>query len=52
MDMNKGWGAGGKGGAGWRTTKGRKKWDNCNSIFNKIYFNKEPFQAFRKNVDS
>ena len=23
---------------GWRGIKGRKKWDNCNSIINKIYF--------------
>ena len=27
-------------GAGWRGIKGRKKWDNCNSIINKIYFKK------------
>ena len=25
---------------GWRRIKGRKKWDNCNSIINKIYFKK------------
>ena len=40
MDMNEwGWGgnAGGRGGAGWREIKRRKKWDNCNSIINKIY---------------
>ena len=30
--------AGGSGGAGWRGIKGRKKWDNCNSMINKIYF--------------
>ena len=31
------WGnAGGKGCAGWRGIKGGK-WDNCNSIINKIY---------------
>ena len=24
-------------GAGWRGIKRRKKWDNCNSIINKIY---------------
>ena len=28
------------GGAGWRRIKGRKKWDNCNSIINKIYIKK------------
>ena len=28
---------GGKGVQG-RTSKGKKKWDNCNSIINKIYF--------------
>ena len=28
-----GWG----GGTGWRGIKGRKKWDDCNSIINKIY---------------
>ena len=46
MDMNKGGGEGnavGKGGAGWRGRKERKKWDNCNSIINKIYFKKEKF---------
>ena len=33
------WGnAGGRGGAGRRGIKGRKKWDNCKSIINKIYF--------------
>ena len=26
-----------EGGAGQRGIKGRKKWDNCNSIINKIY---------------
>ena len=30
---------GGRGGAGWRGVKGGK-WDNCNSIINKIYFKK------------
>ena len=29
--------AGGRWGAGWRGIKGRKKWDNCNNIINKIY---------------
>ena len=29
--------AGGKGSAGQRGIKGRKKWDNCNSIINKIH---------------
>ena len=28
---------GGRVGTGWRGIKGRKKWDNCNSIINKIY---------------
>ena len=33
--------AGGRGGAGQREIKGRKKkWDNCNSIINEIYFKK------------
>ena len=27
----------GRGGTGWRGIKERKKWDNCNSIINKIY---------------
>ena len=27
-------------GAGWRGIKGRKKWDNCNSIINEIYLKK------------
>ena len=29
--------AGGSEGAGWKGIKGRKKWDNCNGIINKIY---------------
>ena len=29
---------GGRAGTGWRGMKGRKKWDNYNSIINKIYF--------------
>ena len=29
------------GGTGWRGIKERKKWDNCNSIINKIYFVKK-----------
>ena len=39
MDMSCG-GEGGvrRGGARWRGNKGEKKWDNCNSIINKIYF--------------
>ena len=32
--------AGGKVGARQRGIKGRKKWDNYNSIINKIYFKK------------
>ena len=32
------WGnAGGMGGTGQRGIKGRKNWDNCNSIIKKIY---------------
>ena len=31
---------GGRGGTGKRGIKGRKKWDNCNSIINKIHFKK------------
>ena len=39
MDMNQGGGVlVGGGGAGQRGIKGGKKWDNCNSIINKIYF--------------
>ena len=30
-------GEAGGGCAGWRVLKGRKKWDNCNSIINNIY---------------
>ena len=41
MDMNHGGeGSWWEGGAGWRGIKGRKKWDNYNSIINKIYFKK------------
>ena len=29
--------AGGSEGAGWKGIKGRKKWDNCNGIINKMY---------------
>ena len=40
------WGnAGGRGGTGRRGIKGRKKWDNCNSIINKIYFLKKQEQS-------
>ena len=32
------WGnVGGRWGTGWMGIKGREKWDNCNSIINKIY---------------
>ena len=31
---------GGRRDTGWREIKRRKKWDNCNSIMNKIYFKK------------
>ena len=40
MDMNYGGNVGGRGCAGWSGVKGRK-WDNCNSIINKIYFKKQ-----------
>ena len=33
--------AGERRGAGRQGIKGSKKWDNCNSIINKIYFKKE-----------
>ena len=40
------WGnAGGKADAGQSGVKGRKKWENCNCIINKIYF-KERVQQF------
>ena len=31
----------GREGAGWRGIKGVKKWDNCNSIINKIYLDEK-----------
>ena len=34
----RGVGTGGRESAGQMRIKGRKKWDNCNSIINKIYF--------------
>ena len=40
MDMNSGGKAAGIRCAGWWGLKGRK-WDNCNSIINKIYFKKQ-----------
>ena len=45
------WGnAGGRRGTGQMGIKGRKKWDNCNSIFNKIYLkiNKVCFNLKKK----
>ena len=36
----KGENVGGRGCAGWRGKRG-EKWDNCNSIINKIYFFKK-----------
>ena len=39
-DLSRG-NAGGRGSAVWRGIKGRKKWDNCNSIINKIYLKKK-----------
>ena len=38
MDMNKVGESWREGGAVWGMKKGRKKWDNCNSIINKMYF--------------
>ena len=36
------WGdAGGRGSAGLMGIKGKKRWDNCNSVINKIYFKKK-----------
>ena len=35
------WTDGGRGGGGWRGKQGRKKWDSCNNIINKIYFLKK-----------
>ena len=35
------WGNDGGGGTGKMGRKGRKKWDHCNSIINKIYFKKK-----------
>ena len=37
----KGGNVGGRGCAGWRGVKGGK-WDNCNSIINKIHLKKQP----------
>ena len=42
----------GGGGAGWRGIKGRKKWDNCNSIINKIYFKKEVLDKVSSNLSN
>ena len=39
--------AGGRGCAGWRGMKGRKKWDNCNSMINKIYITKKKINSYR-----
>ena len=36
---------GGSGGGGWSGVKGGK-WDNCNSIINKIYLKKEEEEVF------
>ena len=30
----------GVGVAGWRDERGKRNWDNCNSIINKIHFKK------------
>ena len=51
----KGENAGGRGCAGWRGIKGRGKWDNYNSIINKIYLkinkykNVQSYQQIKKN---
>ena len=36
------------GGTGQRGIKGRKKWDNCNSIINKIYIFKKQIKTLQK----
>ena len=36
-ELSEGRNAGGRGGAGKKGIRQRKKWDNCNSIINKIY---------------
>ena len=44
--------AGGMGGTRKRRNKGEKKWDNCNSMINKIYFKKQKIgkQQIKLNV--
>ena len=37
---------GGRWGTGQRGIKGRKKWDNCNSIINKIYLKNPQNELF------
>ena len=39
--------AGGREGSGRRAIKGRRKWDNCNSIINKIYFKRTYSKNFK-----
>ena len=43
----KGGNGGGRGCAGWRGVKGGK-WDNCNSVINKIYIYKILFYQIKK----
>ena len=40
---------GGRWVVGWRGIKGRKKWDNCNSIINKIYL-KNKAEVYINNI--
>ena len=40
-ELRVGGNAGGRGDTGQKRIKGRKKWDNCNSIINKLYFKKK-----------
>ena len=47
--MGGGGSVGGKGCAGQRGVKGGK-WDNCNSIINKIYFKKETMYFSKKTI--
>ena len=43
------WGSdGGREGTGRRGIKGRKKWDNCNGIINKIYLKRDSIDCLCK----
>ena len=43
---------GGREGTGWRGIKRRKKWDNCNSIINKILNKKKPTKKLTQLLQS